>query len=209
MRCARANDAARLPIQRIAGSLTGDIDGDGRLDRVTVRYDPQASASCPFLVAVTTGTSVLAAPLAVTGRYSTQPLPALNRLARVPRRGLAIAVDVSSGSARWAAVFVVADGRLSQVKLASGAFDGAFVYSGALMHDYGVDCFGGGRSGRLVVSGWRQVYPKPIQVDRTVYRLVGAQLRRVRSTHGTAARPPRYPELRGSGLFTSCTAASR
>ena len=50
-----------LPLRPGAGVLRGDVDGDSRTDRVTIRQSPQAAASCGFLLVVETGSRVFAA----------------------------------------------------------------------------------------------------------------------------------------------------
>ena len=61
VQCPRLADAASLPLRPGAGVLRGDVDGDSRTDRVTIRQSARASASCGFLLVVDTGSRVLAA----------------------------------------------------------------------------------------------------------------------------------------------------
>jgi hypothetical protein len=58
--CPRLAEAARLPLRPGGSPLRADVDGDRRLDRVTVRYAPKAKASCGFLLVVKTASRVLA-----------------------------------------------------------------------------------------------------------------------------------------------------
>jgi hypothetical protein len=58
--CPPLSEAATLPLRPGGGRLRGDIDGDGALDRVSVRYAPKSHASCGFLLAVKTRSRVLA-----------------------------------------------------------------------------------------------------------------------------------------------------
>jgi hypothetical protein len=58
--CPRISEAAKLPLRPGGGRLRGDVDGDGALDQVSVRYAPRSRASCGFLLVVKTHSRVLA-----------------------------------------------------------------------------------------------------------------------------------------------------
>jgi hypothetical protein len=59
--CPRVSQAAQLPLRPGGGRLRGDVDGDGRLDRVSVHDAPTSQASCGFFLVIRTRTQVLAA----------------------------------------------------------------------------------------------------------------------------------------------------
>jgi hypothetical protein len=48
-----------LPERPAGGVLRGDIDGDGRRDRASIRFAPRARASCGFFLVVETGNRTL------------------------------------------------------------------------------------------------------------------------------------------------------
>ena len=58
--CPRLGEAVRLPLRPGGSPLQADVDGDGRSDRVTVRYAPRARASCGFVLVVKPASRVLA-----------------------------------------------------------------------------------------------------------------------------------------------------
>jgi hypothetical protein len=58
--CPTLAQAAGLPERPKGGVLRGDIDGDGRPDRATIRFAPRARASCGFLLVVETRSRALA-----------------------------------------------------------------------------------------------------------------------------------------------------
>jgi hypothetical protein len=59
--CPRLSEAANLPLRPGGGRLSGDVDGDGHADRVSIRYAPRARASCGFLLMARTRSGVLSA----------------------------------------------------------------------------------------------------------------------------------------------------
>ena len=58
--CPRLGEAALLPLRPGGSPLQADVDGDGRRDRITVRYAPRARASCGFVLVVKTASRVFA-----------------------------------------------------------------------------------------------------------------------------------------------------
>ena len=58
--CPRLGEAVRLPLRPGGSPLEADVDGDGRRDRVTLRYAPRARVSCGFVLVVKTASRVFA-----------------------------------------------------------------------------------------------------------------------------------------------------
>ena len=132
------HSVAKLPILRAGGVLRGDVDGDGRRDTVTIRRAARAPARCYWFVAVATGHGTLSHALESNSHVS-DLLPAVARLARVHRHGLAVVAEVEHGaSTGTAAVLVVAHGRLALVPAPPGL---GFYYNGSVTHLNAVDCF--------------------------------------------------------------------
>jgi hypothetical protein len=52
--CPSLSEAGALPSRPGGGRLRGDVDGDGRLDVVSIRYAPSSRASCGFILFVQT-----------------------------------------------------------------------------------------------------------------------------------------------------------
>jgi hypothetical protein len=75
-RCPRLSGAAGLPYRPGGGRLRGDVDGDGRLDRVSIRYAPAAPASCGILLVVETRSRVFALRVAWEYKPGFGKLPA-------------------------------------------------------------------------------------------------------------------------------------
>jgi hypothetical protein len=65
--CPALSKANSLPARSGGGHLRGDIDGDGKRDDVSIRYDPASRASCGFVLVVETAKRVLA--VRVSGWY--------------------------------------------------------------------------------------------------------------------------------------------
>jgi hypothetical protein len=204
------HSVAKLPILRAGGVLRGDVDGDGRRDTVTIRRAARAPVRCTWFVAVETHHGTLSHTLESTSPVS-DLLPAVARLARVHRHGLAVVAEVEHGaSTGTAAVLVVTHGRLALVPAPPRT---GFYYNGSVTHLNAVDCFRGPGSGRIVISGaWLpSSTAKRMAFERRIYALRESRLvleKVIRRTTRPPGLPPRTPEFRGSMLFASCSVAA-
>jgi hypothetical protein len=206
--CPGLASASALPARHDLGVLHGDVDGDGHPDVVKIREARRAPAACHFVLVVVTAHGALAARL---DAYE-NPAPKLAVLAAVDPHRLAIAVEVMHGASTGTAAVFVVDGQTLRHVVNPGWSGRDFLYNGSVTHFGGVSCYPQPRSGRFVVGG----YGPPtahgkIAVDRAFYRLDGATLHLVRSTHASLTRSQlyarNYPEFRTTALFPTCTVA--
>jgi hypothetical protein len=220
-RCPRLAEAARLPFRPGGGRLRGDIDGDGRLDRVSIRYAPAAPASCGIVLVVETRSRAFAARVAweykpglgsVRARDVWTPEPYLAAIVRLGRRRSQIVIAQHHGASNAFVTFV----GLVKSKLASIPFRPR-VYADELSlfgpAGVGVTNARCRRRGPLEVfgmsptsySGERWVF------FRTWYRLTNGFLQRTSSSTATVSRDRMYVLARQHGLgalpFTGCTIA--
>jgi hypothetical protein len=187
-------------------SLRGDIDGDGRLDRVTIRYSPHTSPECGFVVAVHSRTGVFGARVGVD---NAGPEPFLLALVRVGPRGLGILVQTWHGAATVGAALYGFDGaRLLRYRI-QGRHDLSFF--GSLASERMVDCYGATASGAIVETTQSES-AAPRRFKRVFYRLTGTTFRRLSSrTIRVAARAVESYRAMWIGRqpFQRCTVARR
>jgi hypothetical protein len=189
-------------------ALAGDVDGDGRVDRVTLRTDDARPPRCrDVLVVEHRGADAIVLPVTPLSWPGTDPR--LTLLAEIDAQaGLEPVVELSPVAVyRPAAVFTMRAGQLVRMlrevdaKLPDDLFP---------VHDEfpsGVDC--AGKPGTIVVTVGNLVEHDDSQWDvtRSRYRAVGTRFqlvgeKRFRLEVGPEAKQ-RWPELRGEP-FRSC-----
>jgi hypothetical protein len=196
----------------VRGSATGDVDGDGRQDGVSVIARYGARPGCRFALRVRLATGRLlvhrlADPLvgASAAENREQAWPRLLAVAKIDsHRGDQPVVSVDHGASTVVAdVFAIRRGSLVRLRIADGSFS-----SGASRTASAVDCWHGRASGE-VVSTLAFADPRGWSVIRRIYRLAGQRFRPVRPL-----RPPFHtgslialPEFQRGDLtvFPSCT----
>jgi hypothetical protein len=187
--CPRLSEAPSLPLRPGGGRLQGDIDGDGRLDRVTVRYAATARASCGFVLMVRTATRVLSAT--VPEWYKPPDMPTREWPFPEPYLAAVIRLDAHRSQivvARWhgAAVVVVslyglAGGRLALLRFHPRTYQDTLSLFGTVgTGSTYARCL---RGGPLIVTGmWpKDSSGKRWSARRSEYRLAGGTLRRTRT----------------------------
>lgn len=187
---------------RIRGKpLSGDVDGDGTRDRVTLRVDRTRPARCRHLlvVEIAGGTTAVATvpPLAWPGTD-----PSLLLLVEIDGRpGLEPVIEMTSEAAvhRPGAVFTLNQGQLLRMRLERVPVPVLFPFYDEF--PAGVDC--AGQPGTIVVTRSRIADggDRFWDVTRSSYRAAGARfavvrVERFRVEVGPEA-PRRWPEVRG------------
>jgi hypothetical protein len=100
-------------------------------------------------------------------------------LARIDRvAGAEIIVSLGCGSACFARIYTLRDGKLVRLKI-EGSVDDWFAYTGALTHDWSADCVRAA-SGVVVFSGWSWDSPWGT-LTRQIMRVEGTRLSLVRT----------------------------
>jgi hypothetical protein len=221
--CPSLGAAGSLPT--MGPGLRGDVDGDGRRDRVTIVYAPRAPVSCAFFALARTGRGDRAVRLDTSGQKSSRlpaqehvrwySEPALMALAAVDRQpGLEIFVRLWHGASRGGGTLLTVRGsRLAPMRLGRV---GGWNWGGTVMTQSYVDCVYGRATGYVAVTGeqavrqgsawtrtqWRSLF----RADGTTFRIVRTRIRR-------GLRPGQVwrtdiPEVRGGEPFRSCTVVS-
>jgi hypothetical protein len=130
----------------------GDVDGDGRSDRVYLIVDPSAEPGCRAFVVVRSRDRLSAAALDDSLISFELGFPRLNSLPAIDSEpGLEIVVDVAQGaSTSFVEVLTFSQGRPAPVRpaLISGIPAGLFAHGGSVGHLDAVDC----RRGLVMVS---------------------------------------------------------
>jgi hypothetical protein len=186
--------------------LTGDVDADGRRDRVTLRVDRRRPARCRHVLVVETG-----AGAAAVARVKPLPWPGtdprLQLLAAIDGRpGVEPVLAMTSRAAvyRPGAVFTMRDGELVRMHLAGARPPDLLPFSDETPS--GVDCTG--RRGRIVVTvGTVAENDAYLDLRRAQYRAAGARFELIRTARfrvrvGSEAKR-RWPEL-GGDPFRTC-----
>lgn len=194
------------------GVLRGDVDADGRSDRVSVVARYRARPGCRLALRVQLGAEgrlfarLYEAPDATGADLQRQPWPRLLALVKVdPRPGLQPVVSVQLGSSTvFVGVFAIRGGHLVRLATPLSAFA-----AGASAVATAVDCWHGARSG-IVVSSFAQANVHGWDVSRGFYHLVGNRFRPGGELPAVRVKTlAALPEFRGDGLpiFPSCTVA--
>lgn len=124
----------------LPGRLSGDVDGDGAADEVSLAAPTRPG--CPYLVSVETATGVLVGELASDLGGATG-LPALNTLADLDGDGdLEVAIDAHAGASTvFLALFDASGDALVRIAARRGPGRGElFAYGGSVGHLDGIDC---------------------------------------------------------------------
>jgi hypothetical protein len=202
-------------------SLTGDVDGDGIADRVSMTSRPDRAGGCRYGIGVDTASA--ARHYSFGNRIPPQTTwpdaPRLNSLIRLDDRPrLEIVVDAMSGASTvFAEVFTIAGGKLVEMRREAQALGlnrgRAFSYAGSVVNETGVDCFGGAGSGIVVASGATESGRRHLNVTRKFFRVDRTRFHRLRGRtewiQSPAIRPTdnlaeKYPEFAGRP-FPSCS----
>jgi hypothetical protein len=184
---------------RVKGkALHGDVDGDGRADRVTLRVDRRRPRACRHVLVVKTGSDRIAAPVRPLPWPGTAPRLLL--LAEIDgRAGVEPVVTLSPAAVyRPGAVFAARRARLVRLRLGRGnlfPLDDEF--------PAGTDCTG--ERGRIeVITSEVAEDDSYWDVKRSLYRARGRRFRRLSSER---FRVPVGTEVTGEA-FRSCQARS-
>lgn len=164
--------------EELPGRLTGDVDGDGAPDEVTLAAP--ARPDCPYAVIAGTAAGPLTGELARDPDGFTGGLPALNTLADLDRDGDAeVAVDVHAGASTvFLALFDASGDALVRIAARAGPARGElFAYGGSVGHLDGIDCASeqGPPAGGVVITS---AVPRGARylVRRSFYELVAGVL---------------------------------
>jgi hypothetical protein len=186
--------------------LSGDVDGDGTEDRVTLRVAETTERSCRFLLVVE-----LPAGDAPTAPVDPLPWPGtdpkLLLLAEIDgRRGVEPVVALSPRAVyRPGLVFTMRDGELAQMRLEEEGVMGLFPFYDEF--PAGVDC--AEEPGTIVVTLGRLQGADDSRwhVTRTVYRVAGTNFEPIGDERLTLEVGPeaeqRWPEI-GDDPFRTC-----
>jgi hypothetical protein len=148
--CPNASTVADNPAPRRRGHLTGDVDGDGSIDRISLAVDADARPGCRAFVVVQTAEGRLIAPIQERELQVDLGFPVLESIVGVDdRAGGEIVVRVAAGaSTEFAGLFTVADDALERVRL-NGPHGNLFPSGGSVGHLEASNC---GPDGGVVIS---------------------------------------------------------
>ena len=148
--CPNASTVADDPAFLRRGRLTGDVDGDGSTDRISVAVDADARPGCRAFVVVQTAEERLIAPIREPELQVDLGFPVLESLVGVDdRAGGEIVVRVAAGASTvFAGLFTVADDALERVRL-NGPHGNLFPSGGSVGHLEASNC---GPDGGVVIS---------------------------------------------------------
>jgi hypothetical protein len=219
--CPRLSGAARLPYRPGGGRLRGDLDGDGRLDRITIRYSPAAPASCGIVLVVETRAKVFALPVGweykpglgnVRARDVWTPEPYLAAIVQLDPRRSQLVIARNHGASNAFVSFVgIVDGKLVRLPLRPRVYADELSLFGSV--GVGVTNARCRRGGPLVVVGIgpTNYSGKRWYFSRTRYRLTNGLLQLTSSTTTTVPRKKIDALARQSGIdalpFTRCAIA--
>jgi hypothetical protein len=218
--CPRLGEAVRLPLRPGGSPLRADVDGDGRRDRVTLRYAPRARVSCGFVLVVKTASRVFAVrvpqsykpPQNLRIRDWPFPEPYLAAALELGARGSQIVVARSHGaSVANVSLYGLAGDRLAQLRFHPRTPDDQLSLFGTV--GTGSTCARCVRGGPLIVMGiWpRDSSGRRWSAQRSEYRLAGAGFSRIRTltVKGTRRRINALARRWRMGVapFTGCVVA--
>ncbi len=186
--------------------MPGDIDGDGRSDRVSLFVDRTAEPGCVALVVVRDRDGIDAVALN-DGLISFElGLPRVSSLVDIDSaRGLEIVIDVAQGaSTAFVGVFSMASGRLERVRPPPlpNIPTGMFAHGGSVGHLDAVDC-----RGNLIMVSSASSQGRGYEVIRRFLEPRGPRWRLRRSlTERSSVRPRRIARFEefSAPPFSSC-----
>lgn len=205
--CASGAQLARLPH---GPALTGDLDGDGRVDRAYIALDRHAPARCRYALVVRTATETVGAPV-----QHTSVAPTADALVALgPKPSAQILVRVQQGaSVSGGTLFTYRRGRLRAVPLVGWKLGTLLEWNGGATFLDGVDCLGGRRSGRVLQVTGGEVGSSGTRwsVRKDVFALRADRLVHVSSSastfHGTNAKLVRRLPAAEGRAFAGCRIA--
>jgi hypothetical protein len=219
--CPRLSGAARLPYRPGGGRLRGDIDGDGRLDRISIRYSPAAPASCGIVLVVETRAKVFALPVAweykpgfgnVRARDVWTPEPYLSAIVQLDPRRSQLVIARNHGASNAFVSFVgLVHGKLVRLPFRPRVYADELSLFGSV--GVGVTNARCRRGGPLVVLGIgpTSYSGKRWYFSRTRYRLTHGLLQPTSSSTTTVSRKNIDALARRSGMdalpFKGCAIA--
>jgi len=218
--CPRLSQAGLLPVRPGGGVLRGDIDDDGRPDRVSIRYAPKAAASCGFLLVVEMQSRVLAVripewykpPQDLPIRKWWLPEPYLAAIVQLQAHRDQIVVARSEGAAnKNVSLYGLVAGRPEQLRFRPSMYEDELSLFGTVGTGVtNVRCVRGGPL--IVLNEWpTSATGKRRSAARSTYRLTGGIL--VRATSRTITGSERRVTAQGRAWgfdalpLTGCTVA--
>ena len=139
---------------RAGQPASGDVDGDGTEDSVSVHFDPQGEPGCQAFVVAESASATLAGPLETWREDFGLPMPTINTLTDVDGQpGAEVVVNMGAGaSTQFVGIVTARNGALVQVTsegLPDQVDEGVFGFGGSVGHLEAVDC---GRFGGVIAS---------------------------------------------------------
>jgi hypothetical protein len=198
-RCADVDAIGAIP----RSSAVGDVDGDGRRDRVTVLR--HWATGCPLLVVRGSRMGDRRVEIHQHGLERPWPErsspPYLVAIARIGKgkRAEAIVVTSRGASTYSVAVFGLLGRRLVRYVVPHALPTDTFVVGGTARTTYGVDCF---HEAEVIAGAADRLANGTYRIERTVYALRGRVFRPVRHLRLTRLElPPNF----GAQPFASCS----
>ncbi|MDQ3952989.1 MAG: hypothetical protein M3279_08520, partial [Actinomycetota bacterium] len=163
---------------RTGSPVSGDVDGDGAEESVSIHFDPNGPEGCRAFVVAESGAATLAGPLETWREDFGLPMPTLNSLADVDDEpGTEVVVNMGVGaSTQFVGIVTARDGALVQVtskgSLPEEVGEGLFGFGGSVGHLEAVDCarFGG------VITSFATPAGKRYRVERRYLVFEGTKL---------------------------------
>jgi hypothetical protein len=145
-RCANESDVVADQSLRTDSTLSGDVDGDGLDDEISVASDESAPTGCTSFLVVVTEERTYSAPIETTDLASSLQVPSLNSLAEVGGKpGQEIVVNVEAGaSTQFVGLFTLTGDGLERMTMqGEGPFSShgeLFAFGGSVGHLEAVTC---------------------------------------------------------------------
>ena len=202
------NEAAAVADESLATGNpgSGDVDGDGTADSVSVRFDPEGEPGCQAFVVAESEDGLLAGALETWRSDFGLPAPTLSTLQEMDGDpGMEIVVNMGAGaSAQFVGIVKASAGALEQVVPDAGdnaVGEGLLGFGGSVGHLEAVDCFDGG-----IVSSFAAPDGRSYRVERRFLVFEGTRLveDRVEVERTPLEEIERFPEYRASP-FGSCS----
>jgi hypothetical protein len=191
------------------GRVRGDVDGDGRLDDVSLLADPRARPKCRYYLVVRSAT-IYGTPLTVSRGNEAFGAPVLSALVDIgPARGAEIVVVMHRGATTDAVSLFQANGEdVGELKVTGSS--ASILAAGTSGAGVAVaDCRGQHGNGEVVASVAVREGDR-FEIERRIFHLDRNRLMFVRQEQETSkklAAPEFKTRSFGDLLFRSCTVA--
>lgn len=212
--CAPLSAQALVRLPTRGGVLRGDVDGDGRSDRVAMAVRRDQPLACRYILWVASTTRIISEVVRQPSFYDTRRTPYLAELARVNRsRGAQLVVDFGIGAGVDSyGIYALLGGRIVRMRVQGDKGTptaDTFQSGGSNAGGTNAICAAGPGGGIVLEASYPAVTPLPVPTSGTFYVQRGDEYRLsgVRRLSPLERSYWRTRTVRSAPIFANCAVA--